>query len=452
MKVLNFILVLFVCSTTSIISQTTVGFKHPQKIAPILSYRLPKWGYSTFSFNLGSHGNNIMYKYNLQERNLKSYAYNFSFASGFESYKESENSIMKFVIHPSASYNANKNKTEFLDSSKIDRIEKQQEYTLKSRLQFNWDRYYYGDRYFIFGGEFYSSYHESQSKLTEWSSANLSRNALSDRKIIKRYYTWNSKIGIGYGRVRNVTPLIRALRLQERYATIKDNATFTDNEIQLVAQEIAKKSGYALVYDRYDKYFWNNILDKVEAISELAPFEVFYLADVLRENMGARFEGWDVSSGFLINGTKKVDTKIGVFLQGQWYKNLSLENQLSIAGYGNYAKYIDENISRKAIGNFEIGLKHLWAISDRILWETGLNSGLTIQKIAGYPSDNSMWYEDYHLSFVSSFTYYIENNLYLRFESRYLWDKYDKKLTNNYFQSRFNYTLGITYYLDRKLK
>ncbi|PSQ95578.1 MAG: hypothetical protein BRD55_10095 [Bacteroidetes bacterium SW_9_63_38] len=105
------------------------------------------------------------------------------------------------------------------------------------------------------------------------------------------------RVGGGIGRVRVVTPVVRALRIRGRLRAVGADASMTDADVQAAARQLARRPGYEAVYDRPDKCFWRDLFSKIRAADGPAPFEAFYVADVLREPVGVRREGAELRLG-----------------------------------------------------------------------------------------------------------------------------------------------------------
>ncbi len=79
------------------------------------------------------------------------------------------------------------------------------------------------------------------------------------------------RVGIGMGRVRIVTPVIRALRVRERLHAVPQTR-LSDEQVQTAARQLARRPGYESVYDRPDKFFWRDFFENVGATDQ-TPFD-----------------------------------------------------------------------------------------------------------------------------------------------------------------------------------
>jgi hypothetical protein len=67
-------------------------------------------------------------------------------------------------------------------------------------------------------------------------------------------------IGMGIGKRRNVTPVVSAIRFQERLKQVNLlNGDLSEKTIEDLAQQFYQQSYYSTVHERPDKYFWQDI-------------------------------------------------------------------------------------------------------------------------------------------------------------------------------------------------
>ncbi len=237
----------------------------------------------------------------------------------------------------------------------------------------------------------------------------------TDYKGIARDYQADIKLGVGFGRIRNISPLIRALRWRERFEALRDSFVITDDKIQLIGQEFSKISGYEVIYDRKDKYFWNNLFNHIDPNQSLTPFETFYLTDVLYENIDERFEGWEVSAAYNLQFRKEYKDNWGGVLKLNWYKNLSLEDQINFGSTISFQKMNLKNEISSFYENTEYIYttfsNYLWLLTDRITWHSQLSHKYHYvrNRYQNLAYDGSDKFTGHYLN--SKFIYYIENGM-----------------------------------------
>jgi len=245
------------------------------------------------------------------------------------------------------------------------------------------------------------------------------------------------------------------MRFAERFAALGYDHSFSSEEIQSMAMQFAKYSGYQNVYFRNNKYFWDDLFKGIPAIPQLKPFDYFYLADVLSEQLSNRFEGWTAETGIQYSQNKVSDTfndrLAGAYLNATWSKNLDLDHQISFDLYGVYDflnKSREEDVlDIKNSVNLDLNGAYLWVLSDRIIWANGFYVSYNQTKL------NSSEVGDVtekRLNIVPGTTldYYIEDHLNLSAVIQYNYSKYDdgSQTVNN---QNFNYSLMVNYYFSR---
>ncbi len=430
---------LFIYSFNSVFSQTIIGFREPSNIQSILEYRIPPWGYSSLLLNFDFYGSGNDAKYQ-NDSNNKRFNWNIYIRPTFRKYYESEEKQSFFHTYLKALYNGYKSEWNYVNHQNIN---SRHDYNISFVFNFDQKRYFTTKQFFSVesdGEIFYYNQHPYTSTETSYETI--------------RGYNITAKIGFGSGRLRDITPVIRALRLSERYNALGKKSSLSKKDIQMIAEAIAKQSGYNIVYERSDKYFWNNLFGKIENIPTLSPFEVYYLSEVLCENIGVRQQGWNILSGLKIfnrccSNKKKIN--LGVFAHCIWYKNLTLDHQIGFEGSGYYGMVFGDNYNKEPNSQLQLKVEYLWIISDRLLWESNLDAIEYFGKIEGLSSQNEEWFGNHDYYITSSFTYFIEDNLAISTGLNVFLYRRNKKSNYNYENNSFSLRLRLNYYFDRHL-
>ena len=138
-------------------------------------------------------------------------------------------------------------------------------------------------------------------------------------------------------------------------------------------------------------------------------------------------------------------------METRWYRNLSLEQQVSVDFTSSFVKYLDNKYSLLYNGYCFIRLNYLWVLSDRILWESQINSTLSSAKNRN-SSENTDWRTNHSHRILSRFSYYIENRVRFTCTIYVSLNRNDKLYYPVYHaQNSFGINFGMEYYLDRKL-
>lgn len=352
----NYVLGLLIVLAASVaIGQTSVGYSNTQNIQPLIQYRLPDWGYTNIFLDFDFWGTSMT-------TGPKETSMNVNFRPHFTRYVESEQRIGKFSFRPDVSYDYQK----YPELSNPTRETTRLRYT----LDISWYQYISGDIFLAFdGSSFGNSYHYNYSE------------------DIKSWSIQSSPVfGVGWGRIRNVSPMLRALRFEERYSSVNSGPDFSTADRQTIARILAQERGYNAIHDRSRKYFWDDFYQEMPSLqSGLTPYDYFYLNEVFQENLGDRYEGWDIRLLFEYTNRQRksdhssvsIDPSGGISLRYRLFKNLNLANQIEVRGMLHYQSWLKQNSLIKDLFktndfDFHAILGHLWVISDRFLLNTTL--------------------------------------------------------------------------------
>ncbi len=108
---------------------------------------------------------------------------------------------------------------------------------------------------------------------------------------------YNVLFGLGFGKIRNVTSVVTAIRIQERLKQLNLlNSDLPENAINDLAQQLSKSSYYSTVYTRNEKYFWKDVEDVLAkdgvSLKGLNQYSSSYLHEALSEVRFLRREGF----------------------------------------------------------------------------------------------------------------------------------------------------------------
>lgn len=256
-----------------------------------------------------------------------------------------------------------------------------------------------------------------------------------DNEDIDRNATINAILGYGNGKVRNVTPVIKALRFSKRYSSL-GKGQFNENEIGEIAKVVSKLPVYYDTYDEGSKYFWDAMYKAANGKMEgLSGYETFMVMHGLNDLSGIRLEGSELSanaryiwmdendnnSGNYQNGN--IESRYGIFapyLLARYYSNRSIDYQIGFEAEGSYQ--IPTSEKELFEQNILVRLNHneLYCITDRFLYVG--NANFLYQDIKYDKNDAEQRYE---ASFRNDFTYYLEDNISLNLGADLVWDKSD---------------------------
>jgi hypothetical protein len=280
--------------------------------------------------------------------------------------------------------------------------------------------------------------------------------------VIQNY---DISIGIGWGKIRDVTPVVSAIRLQERLKQLNLlNNDLSENTIEDLSEQFSKSIYYSQVHDRADKFFWQEIektlLNDGVSLAGLNQYGSSYLREIPNEIRFLRNEGIMTGFNIMINYDNDYYTNDGIFdpehlnILGNVYLNLShqlnLNSQvrfsLSLSGGPNAIKdsyYRQKYIIQSTIGyDYEITDKIVTSVSD------AFNCAFQNNSASYYSIDSKTLTNNFSLSI----NYFIEDNLSLN--ASYMWNYNDSRtndesLTGKFAESTNNIVVGFTYYINR---
>lgn len=422
-------------------AQETVGFSDSDRVEPLLEYRLPDWGYSQifWDFNLtgnrqsGDDGDN---------RSLRQ-QYNGRLAPTYFRFHESEERSGTFTATPRIDINTGSIESDINNMENRDR---------RVALGFVTDlteiHYRHGSdlffRYNVRGSFQQRDHREERFGIGETDT---------DRRIFSRSFNPRAEIGVGYGRLRNVTPMIRALRLDERLQTLDPGLSLNSTDLIAASEQFARQRGYSEIYDRPEKYFWEEMDGQISTnLSAMNAFDLLYLTDTSVELTGQRQEGW--SAGLFaglnyqvqlnrtedrLNDTENSDVHSTTYVEPraelQWSRNLSLEHQVSFRSEYQYSQPITGS-SRSSHQNLNLSASWLYSITDRLLTNT----------MAGYSRTNFSSATLNRISAAAEVNYFIENRLSIFTNLQYARSEFAGAEDN-----RVNFGAGVRYFMSRSL-
>ena len=433
--------------TQPLFAQTSIGFENPNDTTNILEYRLPDWGYRTWDlgFDLNGFGGETYHgDVSKSDSNRMTTGLN----SRFHLFRESDPRTYNLFVDADGTYNK---------SSASTNSREQSGHRLNGNLWLggDWTRYF-GDGPFSL-----SAAGNTRQTYTENIQEMVSNVDSDEIRQYRRENSYLARVGAGVGRVRDVTPLIRAQRLSERLTSL-GRVRLDPAQVQEVALALATEHGYRAVFDRPDRSFWRDVLEPMlNPDQPLTTYEVFYLRDVMEEDIGPRGEGFEIRGSYFYrnNQTEKTDNDLryinrGPALDLMWVRNLTFDHQLTLAAGVDYSSESRHN----GQGDFVTGvvdLSHLWTIADRYRWDTSLLFDGEYHELSALGERRID--RELVTRLQSAFTIFLENSLSLNLRVRgsniqeymdTVFQGYDERYSRRW---SWSYGIGFQYYLDRFL-
>lgn len=250
--------------------------------------------------------------------------------------------------------------------------------------------------------------------------------------------------GLGYGRVVNVTPMARSIRviqeLRKRGSITADpsNATYQD-----VAVVISKENEYRSKYGGADyEQYWVEDIEKalkssglVKGGGDLGARAILKSYDVLvNERISTRKDGWLVRAGVgaVLSDYDGSDGKPALELGGEYHRPLSNQTQFSNEAIATATLDDGDN---GFIFNNAMSLTH--ELTDRVDWENQWILNHNKSDIANDITANTV---------SSTFRYYLTNQLDLNLTAK-LEDTEDNIDNNGNDELDKSLNMGVTYRL-----
>lgn len=409
-------------------AQSSIGFSHPRDLDALLRYRLPEWGYRTTRLEFALDGSGSSYQGGRQSRGAARDSLH------HYTYRESERGTSSLGFSQGAAWRWNQ-----ADPAGTSGVG--QAYRANAGIGASRTRYV-SEQVFVRGNaSLYGRYDDYRSHVPGYRFARFQRTAYA-----------SAGVGVGVGRIRNVTPLLQALRMSERLAAT-GRAPLGTEAVEEVAAALARAGGYDAVFDRPERRFWADVLKPLVGDgAPLTPFEVFYLRDARVEALGNRLEGWNllVQLGVQqdMNEGQLPESRTFAAVLGSWHHNLTLEHQVSAGASAQHYRRgrgpatANESSQQDDINLF---LEDLRVIADRTSWTNRLNGSLLWLHAGGRQT-----YRGRSASFSSQLDYYIEDRLTLSPGFRWNWSHSDSEFARAEGRG-WSLNCSLSYALGRKL-
>lgn len=470
------------------VAQQSIGFSDSTDFQHIIDYRLPDWGYSNFYLSTGRFRTTNEYLSTNEERVFTSPAATasidterenhittISLSPTYQYYRQSEQQIHSLntslnigsgIRNQSNQVDGSSTNDNYIIQEQDDNL-KTREASIRYSIYFN-SKYYAWNDLFI-TGSMDGDMNFAKSKSERNDELNPDRD--QDQNEFSRHILFYPQLGIGFGRVRNVAPQIRAIRMKERYQEISDQS-FTNNEIVESAEQFTRIQQYKSTRDRHQKYFWGDMNELLSGkLDDVSAYDLFYLNDVLNENLGQRHEGFDVSfrgSYRYQNSLNKTDEQnsngtskqrnisihriAGVISNLRWYKNLSLNHQLSFEAEYELLFPLEKDHNTEYDTDIFADFSWLWTITDRYLLTTSLRNFYSKPVFKERITENKRFANETYLT--GSFSYFIENRLSLTGSLSANLDLNEQENTSNKYnlrRIRWSAMISLRYYFARNL-
>ncbi len=268
-------------------------------------------------------------------------------------------------------------------------------------------------------------------------------------------------LGFGWGKMRNVTSVVSAIRFQEILKQLNLlNHDLSENTIEDLAQQFYRQGYYSDVHVRPDKYFWGDVQTTLAkdgvSLKGLNQYADSYIREVPGELRFMRNEGLvgglNVQMNYLNNyySQNPVPNRIAeqFFALGNVYVNLSHQLDLnsqyylnaSLSGGPNLVK--DSPVKQQYEVTASIG--YAYELTDRLV--VSANEGFDVL-FANASAQRKTLTDNLNVAA----NYFVEDNISL--SGSYSWNYVDNKNLNyvgyDGTQNNNSVQVGVTYYIQR---
>ncbi len=343
----------------------SVGFEAPGDLGALLAYRLPDWGWRTVEvagvFEGGGNAVPVVEDVAFWG-SFDRYAM-LDLAAGLRWTHEGERSRRSLQVDGTGRWRWSRS-----DWSELE------EWELEGRLEVDgrWDRYLTGDGWFVSTRLWLASSYEEFHGSFVWFGQYVGS------------YGHQVELGGGWGRLRDVEPLLRAQRLAERLVAL-GRVRPSRAQVLAAAEVLATRGGYGAIYDRPDRRFWQDVFAALTGGETLDLAEILFLEDVLAENLGDRQQGVRVEAGgwWRQNGTGDCeDHLLGTWTRATAARNLSLNHQLTAT-----AAFYFKDEDQQEDSWYDASLRHQWVLADRLVVDTFAGFDGNHRRAGEYRSD-----------------------------------------------------------------
>jgi hypothetical protein len=262
--------------------------------------------------------------------------------------------------------------------------------------------------------------------------------------------------GIGWGRIRNITPVISAIKLQEKLKLVSSiNDNLKEKTINGLAQKFSEVQQYIDDNGKPDNLFWKefeNIIsdDGINPIKQ-NQFIESYLQHAQNDIRFMRNEGFETSLNLQMNYHNRnewsyyITKQLYTLLNGRldFSHQLNLKSQINFTMGLSGGTNILTDSEYKQYYDFSAGLGYDYELTEKLLIIVQNKFYVNFQNTY---VQTKFLFNDIGLNLY----YFIFNNMSIRVS--YTWDYNVNKFINrdeDYINNHHNINIGLTYYIDR---
>lgn len=273
------------------------------------------------------------------------------------------------------------------------------------------------------------------------------------------YQDYGAYLGIGWGKIRDITPVISAIRLQERLKTIGHiNTDLNEKDLVSLAQSLSRVNHYNLTAFRGGKNFWKDfesepVYEKLK-FKDMTPFELNYAMESLLESKLQRMEGFLCSANIGLHYDNQrsenhypmkdvfleENMAVNLMVSLEYSHQLSLDQQLHILFQGISSKLVDSNpVTKKLNNRLLLNIDYGYEINDRFIF--------TVKTETDWGRREAYTYSELRQSFSVGGSFFFADNISGDMNYMFYYNDENNIIRRNHFV-----TMGLTYYLNGWVK
>lgn len=315
------------------------------------------------------------------------------------------------------------------------------------------------------GSMFYSVSSSAQLSIND----DHSNNSLTDstRNVVysgTKYQNYDFSIGIGWGKMRNVTSIVSAIRFQERLKQLNLlNKDLNESTIEELAQQFYREGYFSEVHVRPDKFFWQDVQNTLSrdgvSLAGLNQYADSYIREVPDElrfmrnegivggvNIGVGYSNSYSSAAASVSHTNEL-----LLAEGEAYLEFSHQLDLDSQFDFNISLAGGPTLTRNAWMSQQYavnaGAGYDYELTDRLVTSINESFAATLQ-------NSNQQQRLIQNDFGVAVNYFVEDNV--SFAASYFWD-YSTQRVNGFAGSDHidnignssSVNFGLTYYMSR---
>jgi hypothetical protein len=451
MKTLIILFLLLFCFTSNIVNAQTYGLDNTDP-AVFTQFRIPNTDLRSlwFNTNLSFNSQKALMSIGQPFDNLASDSYNSEFHYDLSPYYlllcESEDMYLKVQanLEGSVTHNYSYNESNQLS---IPNKTKEDDYSASINMNSTYNNY-------INSGDFFYSIGSSVNVEMDELKTDIISGTYTGSYSNTKSQNYSVSLGLGIGKLRNVTPVVTAIRFQERMKQLgMINNNLSDKVIEGLADQFYKQPYYSDIHVRADKYFWqgiDNVLSEDGVSTQgLNMYAAAYLQEAVNELRFFRQEGLETGLNLQLNYLNNyfygspLNERLTLLLNPyiEFSHQLNLDSQINFGLSLSGGPVLTAHSILKQYYTIDLNAGYSYELTDRVIasasndFQYGISNANVQSKTIG---------ENLSLNL----SYFIEDELLLN--ASYGW-----AYTSNNYSSTKNENLtnsliiGFTYYIGR---